>query len=261
MSLPNVAVYGNLIWDQIVTINSPLTPGSSHDCSNIVSQAGGLANFCRAACDTKEFHVGVRSSIGQDGRWLIGYLRGLCASTDVEVTDRPTSKAVVIADKATKTRTGMVQWGACRERREWLPIHFADLHHYMYVDRLNINLAPGDGLVTADFCDSKNVSEYAEFLRHVDYLFVSENEDRPFYQHECPKVRRGVIVHSPGACYVLEGGGGRSQWLVPDLVEGLNVVGAGDYFSAYCIAKILTTGKPDLLWAHQRTVELLRRQS
>ena len=256
-----VAVYGNLIWDQIVTIDTPLTPGASHDCSVIRSQAGGVANFCRAAEGLKhDFVTGVSSSVGHDGLWMIEYLRGLGVGTGIEVTTQPTSKAVVIADRATRTRTGMVQWGACRRRTSWPPAASADLHHYMYVDRMTINTVPDHGLVTADFCDSRNVHEYGEFLRHVDYLFVSENEERPFHKHECPKVRRGVIVHSPQECYVLEGGG-RSQWLIPDLIGGLNVVGAGDYFSAFCVAKILTTGKPDLLWAHQRTVELLRRQS
>lgn len=261
MSLPNVVVYGNLIWDQIVTIDKPLTPGGSHDCTDIRSQAGGVANFCRAAHDANEFHTGVVSSLGLDGMWMVEYLRSLGCSTMIAPVDSPTSKAVVIADRASRTRTGMVKWGACRERTEWIPTPTADLHHYMYVDRLKLNMVPASGLVTADFCDSANVHEYGEFLRHVDYLFVSENEERPFYKHECPKVRRGVIVHSPRECYVLEGGGGRSQWLIPDLIGGLNVVGAGDYFSAFCIAKILTAGKPDLLWAHQRTVELLRRQS
>lgn len=256
-----VAVYGNLIWDQIVTIDGPLTPGASHNCIDITTAAGGLANFCRASDD---FSLTAITTVGHDGLWLTEHLRSMGVSTSIAVSPDPTSKAVVIADRHNRQRTGMVKWGACRNHSRWVPSPHADLHHFMYLDRMRPPPVPTTGLVTGDFCDTESVLTHP-FVRYCDYAFASDREERPLSTGPCPSIRRGVVVHSPDRAYVMRpGAGGRVEILDEcrfEVVEGLNVVGAGDYFAAYCVAKILTTGKPDLAWAHHRTVELLRKQS
>ncbi len=254
----DLSLYGNLIYDELLIIDSPLVSGESHNCVKIEEKIGGLANFCRAF--PASFPVSVTSSVGDDSE-------GHTARTEImfrhpysfiDVVDVPTSKATVIVDTHTNSRTGIVKWGACRAKKEFVPVP-ASWHHIMYLDRINVDLSKFQGIVSVDFCDSNSVFDYYDELKHVDYLIISETKMGLLADFNLP-VKKGVIVHSPTQSYVINNGA-VSQHNRNVSEHGLNVVGAGDYFAARCIANIMTDGGVDLAAVHSETLQLLRNQS
>ncbi len=128
----------------------------------------------------------------------------------------------------------------------------------MYLDRLTITseeLKRFPETVSADVCGN-DVGAYRSLLPYVDYLFVSGL--KPGLAARFP-VRRGVVTHAPGRItYTTKSGDTREHRFIPE--AGLNVLGAGDYLAANCIAG-LVAGDLDLELAHFQTLEMLRRQS
>lgn len=252
-----IAVYGNLIYDQLLVVDAPLVPGGSHNCVQTIESAGGLANFCRVSTAPT---VAI-SSVGNDveGAAAIADLSKY-ATPMLEHSHHPTSSATVIADLVSNMRTGIVKWGACREKTVWKPVE-ADWHHLMYLDRMRVDsdaLKQFPSPVSADFCNINDIDAYWHLLPDLDYLIVSEL-DAGKLKRMAPPTRKGIIVHSPDLVYsVIDG---IYQEHVIQKETGLNVVGAGDYFAAYCIANLLKGTPLDLASVHDLTLDQLRRQS
>lgn len=255
-----IAVYGNLIIDEIVDVKQPITLGTPHECTTI-SRLGGIANF-GFACQPDDW-VAV-SAINQFDKPLMSRLR--CKAFDIQLRHENTSKAIVLADRQANQRTGFVEWGACRQRNAWSPVP-ADWHHIMYLDRLDIDLIKfakqAIGPISVDFCDSNEIPKYFDALQYVDYLFASNLEviNPPFKWNDVP-VKKLSIVHSPALMFSW---GFRhnchTHFCAPAAVPNLNVVGAGDYFAAYSIANLIQDGRLDLEHVHKATLALLQRQS
>lgn len=254
-----IAVYGNLIHDTIVGINSPLVIGESNNAA-ITYALGGIANFCRAGHTL--FDLSIVTALGNDKEGDIARLK-LAKYGDLIVHESAlsTSQAIVIADTANNIRTGLVQWGACRHFSSWQPVK-ADWHHIMYLDRLNIDdLTPfvGQGIVSADFCDSAEIESYRHLMHQIDYLIVADLDHQSLLKLDLP-VRRCIIAHNPKGSYCAVGS---LIVMTADVetVNNLNVVGAGDYFAAYCIANLMVDHDIDLNNVHARTLDQLRAQS
>ncbi len=257
-----LAVYGNVIHDTVVSVDGPVRLGNSHNCRTS-RRVGGLANTCRAATRLVDDVVAI-TSVGDDDEGAF-CLTEMMAYYEVDRSwsSDHTSRAMVLASGG--DRTGFVEWGACRSRDHWCAAK-ADWHHVMYldrIDRVDALLAELSGSlfpepVSADLCDSDEFDE--SLLRHVDYLFASESLVRPLLGRPLP-VRRGVIIHSPRGSYLQDPTGWVQSSAVVDRVEGLSVVGAGDYFAAGCIANLMMGTGLDLPAAHVHTLRLLRGQS
>lgn len=255
-----LAVYGNLIYDTIATVDQ-IRPGESHNCT-ISTRVGGIANTCRAASDLLPTTAITMVGADKIGELAIGELKKLCTTKFGIDPNNPTSQAVVLANPVSNIRTGLVQWGACRHYTGWRPLSSAKWHHLMYLDKLNV---PDTvefsryGIVSADFCNSDEIINHLNILPHIDYLIVAEIENGHLFDYHLP-VRKAVIVHSPTGSYVLKAGE-----MVKEAViikeQKLNVVGAGDYFAAYCIANLVADGDVDLNAVHRQTLALLRAQS
>jgi sugar/nucleoside kinase (ribokinase family) len=253
-----VAVYGNLIYDQILHIKHELIPGGSHDCA-VSYRPGGIANFCRAAGTIDLLTIAV-SSVGDDEAGKAILDERFSPSQHVSIDEgRPTSRAVVVIDRNGKERTGFVSWGACRHRRDWIPEN-AGWHHFMYLDRLNItpeNLTNCQGILSADLIDSRSVASLGNLIVNLDYLIISEIKKQLVWTGPWPK--RGIITHRPdGSTFHQKSG---QKFVRVQEEPDLNVLGAGDYFAAFCIANLYKSGSPDLAQAHNLTAELLRRQT
>lgn len=253
----HIAIFGNLIYDQLLTINEPLIPGESHPCQVSVA-AGGLANFCRALPPYIDFSIA--TSIGTDafGDYLDNYCE--CFSSDIEVSSNQTTVATVIVDRSTCSRTGFVQWGACAHRVNWEPHRKADWHHLMYLDRMRITpaqIARLPGKVSVDFCAVENIEDYLEFLPFIDVLIVSESNRRKLSTFKFP-TKMGIIVHTPTVAYSKLNGVYKELMMTPE--PDLNVVGAGDYFAALCVVDIMQHDNLSLSSVHDQTVALLRKR-
>jgi hypothetical protein len=197
----DLAVYGNAISDTIVTLDGSLSPGDSHNAT-ISRRGGGVVNFCRALAGRKMTavsHVG----LDQEGREIVKELQNY-GDCSVTVGSGPTSRATVVVDKVNNSRTGFVEWGACRQKHDWRPENVG-WHHIMYLDRLRFDPSTiKSGVVSADICDSNDLRGCLHWLQFIDYLFVSEPR-QPVLIYDLP-VRRGIIVHEPGYAYVIVGG-------------------------------------------------------
>ncbi len=257
----HVAVYGNLIYDRVLVVPS-LQIGGSNTCTRTYQSAGGIANFCRALRRNKLLNLTGVSCVGNDidGHKALAEMLNYCNELVIDHSiDQHTSAATIISEP--NTRTGLVSWGACSSYTDWYPVPAADWHHIMYLDRLSITaeqLRNFPGVVSADFCDSNNIQHFRHLLRYVDYLIASESDVDRLYDLDLP-VRKAIIVHSPGNCYIKEGD--QLSEYSNQLETGLNVLGAGDYFAAYCIDNLLKNSILDFESIHSSVVTLLRERS
>lgn len=259
-----VAVYGNLIHDKVVTVDSKIHFSESNQCI-MSDRVGGIANFARAVEFGNLFDFELVSSVGDDysGNFVIDKLQSSPISNINVVPGAKTSSAVNLVQRDIGLRTGFVDWGVCATVG-MKPID-ADWHHLMYLDRMNISdiLAfSGAGIVSADLCDSHHIDSVLDKIAHVDVLFcssVDHNRHRDLNSCKLP-FKSIFVMHQPGFCSVSYKHSGL-EFDSTEVVPGLDVLGAGDYFAANCIASIINTTKVDIQAVHDNTLKLLRAQS
>ncbi len=257
-----VAVYGNITYDHIITIDTKLTSGASHRCEKS-SRVGGVGNFCRAVTKNDLYDLVVVSCIGHDQA-------GTKALDDIQATeyaisvshDDPTSEAWIIVDGMASIRTSFVKWGACFHKKDWKPIEDADWHHFMYLDEMNITaeqLKQFKGVLSADFVDSSSLRYHLDRITLLDYLIIAGSPQLPdSFEH---LTKRGVIIHEPTHSRS-SGNKIRDQYQRTETQPYLNVLGAGDYFAALCIANLLQDGSnPNLRKVNSDVLSLLKDQS
>jgi sugar/nucleoside kinase (ribokinase family) len=253
-----LAVYGNLTHDTIVETGRSIVVGDSHDCQ-IIHRAGGIANFARAWA--RHDSLQIVSKVGSDhyGEWLYHEV-GTLGTPSIEIVDAPTTRAVVWCNRNDCTRTGFVEWGVCRRAKNWQST-YADWHHLMYIDRIALEpnaLKEFKGTISADVCSVDDPDSYMKFVPYLDYLIVSEMKSGSIVDWNLP-VRRGVIAHSPTRIrYKIKGF--QDEFSFPN-VGNLNVIGAGDYFSAFAISNLIIGKDLDVKQVHDNTLRLLRDQS
>lgn len=264
-SMP-LALYGNLIWDNIRVVPFGPNEGAVHPCEKSYYRAGGVANFCRAAAEVGFSDIIVQSALGADNNGM-ACLRGIkdLFKTKIKYESKhPTSSAVIIVNPDRGHRTSFVQWGACSNHNKWQPIEEADWHHIMYLDTLKIDIdfiKSLKGTVSVDFSNNNKWTSYSEVLKHVDYVFI---DNKTHYEAKIIPTRKCVINHTAkrtSTYYLEDNSKDISNDYHFDREAGLNVLGAGDYFSFYCIASILSSETIDVKKAHQQTLELLRKQT
>jgi sugar/nucleoside kinase (ribokinase family) len=250
----HVAVYGNIIYDQIATLSEPFSYGGSNPVT-IVNRLGGIVNFQRAT--PPSYKTSLVGAIGED--YIADIIRDQLSSRWITFEEGHTSQAMIIVDKFNKSRTGLVNWGVCRDT-PLIPIE-ADYHHFMYLDTISVpNFDHFEGVKSADFCDSNKIDDYYDDIAKLDYLIVSELENGTLLGRKIP-VKKAVIVHSPTRSFMMDNGGELIKERSVEVVEGLNVLGAGDYFAAYCVANLLVDANPDFEYIHKSVLDLLRDQS
>ena len=132
-------------------------------------------------------------------------------------------------------------------------------HHIMYLNQLKnpsfINEIQ-DGVISADL--TAGPTNIEEWLPKLDYLFISD-EDLFMDVEQLGKLVKGhVILHYPSGSYVTDGK--KSFEVSTDIVEGLDVLGAGDMFAASFILQSITTNDKlsDIVeHSHRTTTKLL----
>lgn len=244
-----IAIYGNLIYDEIYILHKPFNIGHGNNCTKIC-RGGGILNLIRA-CETHKFNWKpiIIGDVGNDseGNYIINKLE----NNLIKRSEHNTSKAAIIVDKFTNQRTALMAWGACRNKIDW-PIVKADWHHIMYLDRLKIDLSTINGIISADICDIK-LDSIKKQLKYIDYLFISD------YQHNGKiPVKRGIISHSPDSIIYYTNNEMIEFKIIKE--KGLNVLGAGDYLAASLITELYNSSV-NLSKVHDQTVSLLRLQS
>ena len=178
--------------------------------------------------------------------------------SDVSVNLNPTAigTAMVLVNKEKGFRVGK---GNLNLKTRKPRISKSKWHHVMYLNQLKdpsfINEIE-DGIISADL--TSGPMEIHEWLPKIDYLFVSD-EDIFMDVDELAKMVKGhVILHYPSGSYVTDGN--KSFEGKTNIIEGIDVLGAGDMFAASFILQSLTTNDKlqDIVnYAHHTTTKLL----
>lgn len=111
------------------------------------------------------------------------------------------------------------------------------------------------GIVCADICTGNSLDD--ELLDMIDVLFVSEEDLRLI---KTPARIKGlIVVHSPKKSYFFH----NKYGCIGEYVNGLYVLGAGDYFAAKFMSSMLNNSIPErcLKDAHNATTKFLKERN
>jgi len=189
-----------------------------------------------------------------------------CMLTDPNlfINIQPTSigEAIIYVDKQACTRLGR---GVLNLKTKTIEqVQSSKWNHIMYLNKIkNVDFIRdlGGTIISADITSGK--INNIEMLKHIDYLFISD-EDIFMNLKDLSKLVKGwVILHSP--CGSVCHNGDEFFETKTEIVENLNVLGAGDFFAASFISHKLRDDREMrecVKFAHQNTTKiLLRRES
>ena len=281
----DISIYGNLIVDNVYEVDS-FSDNSSNNIKNNYISLGASANIIRELCSlNSKLHMSLNSQIGKDpnGNYCKTWIKNFnklylnCLHPFIETTKQETSSALIVSKLNKNIRTSAVRWGACQDMSNFTN-HNSKWKHFMYIDKM-YNLAEEQlkklsksARISVDFClgnhSDKEISRLKSILQHVDYAFISEHEACSLTKEKSERIMaldlgsitKGVcILHTPKASYTSNGE--TLSVIETDYIkeENLNVLGAGDVFSASFINEKLKDKKTDqcIQFAHENTRKYL----
>jgi len=134
-------------------------------------------------------------------------------------------------------------------------------HHILYLNQLENPkfISKLKGTISVDVCRGKMAN--LEYLKYVDYLFISDEDLFMDITELSTKVRGWVILHTPSGSHCYDGK--KSFRTSTEIIKKLNVLGAGDIFAASFISNMLseTSIKNAISNAHKQTSLLLKNKS
>lgn len=220
--MDDIIFYGHLVIDEI------------HDGELITTEEGGITNCANA-------------------------LQELDVSTTIIPTHLGFAKINI--DRANRSRSSVAELN--REVLRFFPGE-CDIAHVLYLNELSgVNLDYLEtikqkcNIITADLCKGKEV-DY-NLLDSIDYIFVSDDE------HDVEKIvlstKNVVIAHSPNSSFVYKNHKLIFNYVVSDLLENVNVLGAGDIFAASFLYKLHNNApiRECIDFAHKHTFEMIKK--
>ena len=179
-------------------------------------------------------------------------------SLSISLNPSAFGEALILVDREKCTRYGK---GDLNLKTITPTIQNSKWHHILYLNHLKNPkfIAKLNGTISVDVCRGK--MDNLEYLKYVDYLFISDEDLFMDITELATKVKGWVILHSPtgSQCY----DGKKSFKTNTELIANLNVLGAGDMFAASFISNMLSTNsiKNAVSNAHQQTSTLLKNKS
>jgi len=168
-------------------------------------------------------------------------------------------QAIVLVDEKNVNRLGRAQLNL---KKNIVKSSKSKWHHIMYLNQLedvsfikNIN----KGMISADLTAGR--MKNLDMLKHIDYLFISDEDLFTDVEELVKKVKGWVILHYPGGSY--SSNGKESFTMSNEVIENIDVLGAGDFFAASFMYKKLSEGdtKKCVKYAHSNTTDLLKRRT
>jgi sugar/nucleoside kinase (ribokinase family) len=284
----DVSLYGNLILDNTYCVEN-YSHGESNICHNKSLSPGAIANVASALCRLSvATSININSIVGEDisGRYIEKWLTNLNkmrlnkVKTNLIKCLDPTSEAIIISDLQNKTRSSIVNWGACQKIKT-LKDHKSKWCHILYIDKLpkldlnSLKKLSENSIISVDMCSSNQTEEIKEkilsMLPHVDYVFASSDEGRCLTNAEedyivaksIAELSRGwAIIHSPEGSFISNGSHEQTtQHKVQNKIEeSVNVLGAGDNFAAAFITHKMSennTVKESVRFAHEEATKYI----
>lgn len=171
-------------------------------------------------------------------------------------------RAIIYADKKSATRYSRSKMNAQKVKQFSTP---AKINHFMYINHLDnlSTIEKLDGIVTADVCLGKPVT--IDYLDKIDLLFISDED--VYNLEEIIKTVKGWVVlhHSNGSiCFKKDE---VFEYNIPteNILKNVNVLGAGDIFSACVLYQLLQNTNletlPEIVKnAHLLTYKILKEK-
>lgn len=120
-------------------------------------------------------------------------------------------------------------------------IQQSKISHVMYLNELKDSsyIAGIPGFITADVCNGKPLNVNDPALKYISLLFISD-EDVVDIDELVKNVKGSVILHHPAGSTLFTKT--TSTHFTAEVVNSVNVLGAGDKFAAYVLHGILEYG-------------------
>ena len=265
----DLAIYGNLILDQILYLERFPREGFASKIVDVRYSPGASANVARAYYKLTNKKPKVFSAVGLDlnGNKIIESIRGYSTPV-VQRCPRDTSTAVILANKPKSTRTGLVSWGACLDT-DVFPECKSNWKHFSYIDKVSLlSGIKSVDLTSFDYNDIER-DRIINCISEIDYVIAAAEEScfltKTNDVEDAATILGGAckghaIIHEKNGSYVSDGL--ICEYVSADhkILKGISVLGAGDIFVASFVASFedKLTIKEITLRSHQKTFELLR---
>jgi sugar/nucleoside kinase (ribokinase family) len=260
-SINKVALYGNLIYDTYIELDS-YRIGAANQVKSFKHSVGGVGNLLAILGDRV---TSIHSTVGNDlaGRFIIQSLSGYNTKHLKKIPN--SSFSIIIESYGEKT--SLVHY------QDDLPFEpsNADWHHFSYLDTstgVSENLLRGlPGRVSADLAKSEYSEQEKErlfsLLPYIDVLFLSDLEalalsDSPLDEtaDKLNKFTRGItILHHTSGCVLSDKNRLESIRFKPLNIR--NKLGAGDMLAALYIGQMLDNSNEKPFPAIQKSHEIL----
>jgi len=220
--MKDISLYGHLTIDTILDGNSEK------------KQLGSMANVWKSLLDVD-------------------------STLNIGLSPIDVGQALVYIDRLASQRYSKASLNLVQHRAK---IFESKIHHLIYLNEMTIHdfIPALDGIVTADVCTGKSVNK--DLLKHIDYLFISDEDMESDLSDYADATKGYVILHSSSGSIISNGEEEFFYKLPEDLIlKGVNVLGAGDTFASCFLYKLLRNEGDIHSWiefAHLKTTEIIR---
>jgi len=280
-----ISLYGNLIYDKIKYVNS-FSKNSSNDSIKQYEAVGAIGNLVQNFERLNNNKINIISNIGND-YYGLKIKQHFQKNNNINLemlktTDVHTSNATIIIDKSNTEKTSIVDWGACRQLNDFIPIQ-SDWSHICYVDTLPY-LKPIDvmrikqvsNFVSIDLCKNKTdkaiVDNILSSLKYIDFMFVSDNEIDNFdfdndKNHEiiCQKINiryntNIIFHHAAGSLFFYNNEILKTE--IQRLDSKIDVLGAGDSFCSAFIDSVIKQNSYEnsIAFSHKHATSIIQNR-
>lgn len=184
-------------------------------------------------------------------------------SLSINIQPTMIGKALILVDKDAKTRVSKPNMNLI-QNNQINTLTKTKWSHIVYINQLpNLefikDVRTTSDIISADISVGGKIPN--EYLKYIDYLFISDEDiDRPL--EDLVKLVNGwVILHYPNGSTSTNGKD--TIKCETDVIENLNVLGAGDTFASCFILEMLKHNKIEhsLNTAHSLTYKILKEKN
>lgn len=158
---------------------------------------------------------------------------------ELKVKLEPTDlgESLIIVDREQCKRTSISHLSL---RTSGAEIHDSKVSHVMYLNELSNTSFVADlkGYITADVCNGKLLDINNPCLRYIDLLLISDEDALSLDIHQLAQTVKGsVLMHYPAGSTLY----GKKEFtkFKAEIVNNINVLGAGDKLAAYILDSLL----------------------
>jgi sugar/nucleoside kinase (ribokinase family) len=262
MSTHDLVLVGNITVDHVYAIRGWPRGGTSNLFTKYAVSIGGLGNIV-AALAGSNLAMLVLATIGKDddGRLISAYLKHHGIDAALHVSHERTTRALILSDEKENERTSFVDWGCGVDALDTVNAGSARWTHVSYLDvvpRVCLDkLRASTEVLSADLCLSTLPEEKRSTLLRqmhlLDYLFISLSEVTAYAENDVQEAdqiarmlqkRHGttIICHGRSDTILAARDGVTRVPNAHGLVDGINVLGAGDAYCANFIRHCLAFG-------------------